>query len=219
LWAFLIGLIYGWTSCTLVCLPFISLYIVGSEKGTLRGFKTTMMFNLGRLITYALLGFAAGLLGSFFLRGLDYRLFGTILFSLFIILIGLRIIWRKKGESNCSANNPLHRIRNGIPNNWGLKPFLLGLFIALVPCAGLIAVLSLSAFSLSPITGVLAAVIFGVGSSLSPLLVVGAGAGWFARKVHSKAPNLKTYVQGASGILLILIAMVLIFNEVYRLMI
>lgn len=206
----LIGMIYGWTSCTVICLPFISFYIIGSEKGVMRGIRTTMIFNIGRIFAYSVLGMIVGFIGQAVIGNTLYNLYGTLAFSFIIIMIGMSI-FLKRDKKNCSNTLTKHpKLLKRLPENRDLKALVLGLFISLIPCAGLVSVLSLSAISFSPINGALAGLLFGIGSSLSPLILIGAGAGWFSKKINSQAPSMKNVVRKTSGVLLFIIGIYMI---------
>ena len=208
--SFLLGILYGWTSCTLVCIPFVSLYIIGSDKGVWNGLRATLIFNIGRIATYTVLGLIVGFLGEQIIGRFIDKVYGNILFSYVLVIIGVTIMFTRD-EQACGKRPKKYWFLDRLPQNPYLKAFVLGLFIAFVPCAGLLSVLSISAVSLSPLTGALAALLFGIGSSLSPLFFVGAGAGWFAQKVHLNSPNLRIWVRRVSGALLVIIGFVMFF--------
>ncbi len=212
-WAFVLGLLYGWSSCTLTCAPLISSYIIATDKGIRRGFYLTLIFNLGRIGVLVLMGFFAGLLGQAFLVTSEYRIYGIMVFCIGTILIGLWTLLKRPGSGRCSVEpgerKIIHRL---LPKNFDLRVFLLGALITLFPCGGLVLVLTLSALSLSPLSGALAAFMFGIGSVLSPLLLIGGVAGWFAKKIDRNAPNLRIWVQRAAGILLIIIGLGILIN-------
>ena len=121
--SFLIGLIYGWTSCSLICMPYISLYIIGSAKKIGKGLKLTMLFNGGRILTYAFLGLSAGLLGSFFLKSGNFRILGSLLLSLAVILIGLSTIIGRKRKA-CESGK-MYKYARDITHNDDMKAVLM----------------------------------------------------------------------------------------------
>ena len=55
------GFFYGTVFCTSACLPYVSSYIAGVGGGFRKGLTTTLIFNSGRVLAYALLGAAIGL--------------------------------------------------------------------------------------------------------------------------------------------------------------
>lgn len=209
IFAFGIGIFYGWTSCTFICLPFLSLYIIGTDKGIARGLRTTMIFNAGRVLSYTVLGLLVGLIGQGII-GSTNQIVTSIAFSVVVVSIGLMMMFIEERRS-CEAGHKRIDFLKRLPDNNALKAIILGISIALIPCAGLLTVFALSAVSFHPLTGALAGFLFGLGSMLSPLLAIGAGAGWFASKVQMNSPNLRIWVKRISGGLLVFIGMVMFF--------
>lgn len=82
---------------------------------------------------------------------------------------------------------------------------LAGGVLATVPCPPLLGVLSLGLSSPSAWQGALLLALFGLGSTLSPLLVLCAGAGWFGRRLHLAAPSYRPLFRRTAGVVLLLL--------------
>ncbi|HRN70567.1 MAG TPA: sulfite exporter TauE/SafE family protein [Candidatus Woesebacteria bacterium] len=94
------------------------------------------MFNIGRLISYALLGGLLGLVGSFFTVSLQQTAILVILVSLFMLVIGLQMLgvsWAKKIQFTIPKF-----ISKYISNEQNFQgkymPFLTGALTFFIPC-------------------------------------------------------------------------------------
>jgi thiol:disulfide interchange protein DsbD len=211
--AFLLGLVYGATYCTLVCSPFIASYIVGSDRGTSRGIWLSFIFNGGRILTYGLLGLGVGLMGAAFLEKGDYARVGALAFGLSVAAIGIWITVRRQSRSracSCADDASLtQRIRHRFNPQEGeggeMSAGLMGLLIGLVPCPPLIAILVVSATMGSASLGLVLALLFGIGTSISPIIVIAGAAGWFTDRVAKEAPLMTSGLRRVAGLLLIIL--------------
>jgi sulfite exporter TauE/SafE len=211
--AFFIGVIYGATFCTLTCSPIIASYIIGSDRGTRRGILLSCIFNGGRVATYGLLGLAVGLAGGAFLVEGVYALWGAIFFGIALAFIGVWIaIRRRPGELGCACAKEAswvdriwHRVEPREGDGGELSAVGMGLLIGLVPCPPLIALLVFAAAMGSASTGLVLGLLFGLGTLVSPIIVIAAAAGWFSDRVAKEAPAMRFGVRRVAGALLVLL--------------
>ena len=96
--SFVTGLIYGFTSCSLLCVPYIVTYVSGVGKGFRGSTIVTLDFSLGRIAAYSLLG---GVVGAFkgFLNDPVYQKYTFVVFSMVLILVGINILLRKNAST------------------------------------------------------------------------------------------------------------------------
>ncbi|MFC1512430.1 sulfite exporter TauE/SafE family protein [bacterium] len=177
---FLTGLALGWGPCIVSCGVMLP-YITGTKRGWWQGFRTMLIFSLGRLGAYIFLGGVAGFSGAlisslFYITKTKYylQLYGGI----FIFLLGLIIfISGVKDSRVCSF---IHKWDQG-------NVFIAGLFVGLVPCAPLLAVLTYLILNTSNyMIGSLGGAVFGIGTILSPLLILGGTAGFIMKFIESE---------------------------------
>lgn len=64
--AFAVGLLYGLVFCTSSCLPYIASYIAGIGADFRKGVIVTLIYNIGRVTAYALIGGLIGVLSGVF---------------------------------------------------------------------------------------------------------------------------------------------------------
>jgi sulfite exporter TauE/SafE len=211
--ALFLGLIYGATYCTLTCSPIIASYIIGSDRGSRRGIWLSVIFNSGRVVTYGLLGLAVGLAGGAFLVESVFALWGAILFGASLAIIGLWIAFRRRpGDLGCSCAKEAswidriwHRIEPREGDGGEMSAVGMGLLIGLVPCPPLIALLVFSAAVGSAGTGLVLGLLFGVGTVISPIIVIAGAAGWFSDRIAKEAPVMRFGIRRFAGLMLVVL--------------
>lgn len=220
--ALLLGVVYGATFCTLTCSPFIASYIIGTDRGTRRGVWLSVIFNSGRVATYGALGLLVGMAGGAFLVEGVYARWGALAFGLAVAVIGLWIALRRRPSAAGCVCGPeasfIHRLRHRLEPREGdggeLSAASMGLLIGLVPCPPLVALLVFSAAVGSAAMGLLLGVLFGIGTVLSPIIIVAAAAGWFSDRLAREAPLVTPAVRRAGGLLLVLLGVWTVYNAV-----
>lgn len=159
---FLAALVYGTPHCAAMCGGFVAFYAGKSDNRWI----SHLAYNLGRLVTYLLLGAAAGLLG----KSLDRA--GMLLgFQRATALVtgGLLLVWGLQGLLGRSAHSGLaNRIIRAVTSltsllhkralsanasPWVLNAFLLGLLSTFLPCGFLYTFTALAAAEASPLGG------------------------------------------------------------------
>jgi len=223
---FTIGLIYGLTYCSFICLPYLGTYIMATQEGFKKGLRSTLIFISARIITYTSLGGVCGYLGRTALEKIDPKqtlfTFGSV-----IIVIGLLVFFNPREycptsnrvRGNCSSieNNP---IKEGYPGNRAITErikfwpynsdihlFTMGVGISLIPCGPLSAILLYSAANHSILGGGGIALSFGLGTSISPILIMSGLAGWLSKRIAEEIPQHKRLLQRICGMILILLGM------------
>ncbi len=204
--SFAIGLIYGLGVCTASCLPVVAGYIAGIGAGFRKGVKVTLIFNSGRVLAYALIGLLIGLLsGLITLVEPDvlspFQIYSSIIFGAITIAIGAWMLLKARKPNKCSikgANMP----PSGKMKRYGFDfgAFTLGLSRGLIICPPLVSLLLLYALPFSSPTGTMTlAILFGLGTTISPLLVLGGVTGW----LFNKAPLFRKWISVAGAAVLI----------------
>ena len=187
---FFLGLTNGLTVCGWSCLPYIGPYIMGYRRGFGSGIQSVLLFSLGKIVSYACLGALAGYLGSV-VSG--YSGFAPTIAALVIVWLGCSMFFRSKGE--CGGRN----------NKEVKQPHLiiLGLIAGLMPCLPLSGVLLYAASGNSVINGCWTAVLFGLGTTISPLIFIGGAMGWLSAGISRKIPRYSGLFQKICGLMLV----------------
>ena len=205
--AMFLGLVFGMSSCTLACLPYLGPVFMALGGGVRGSWRIILPFSLGRLCSYAVLAAMAGLSGQFFddnMAGLKLRWpMGAA-----AIILGVVMLFRRSnrgGCNQCSRDIPLRQdmrtrsMETMIPG--GL--FLLGTAMALSPCAPLASVLFSAAVCASGWHGLWLGLGFGFGAIVIPTIFYGIGFAWFGRRLSERLGNSHRYIVRLSAALLI----------------
>jgi thiol:disulfide interchange protein DsbD len=208
-YALAVGLLYGTVFCTSTCLPYIASYIAGIGAGFRKGVLATLIYNMGRVTGYALIGGLVGIFSGVFRFVVSESSFSVIQqyssygFGIITILIGASILLKSRAASpdcNPECNKTLELKKSG--KRFDLHAFSLGFTRGLVVCPYLVALLLLYSVPFAaPIDSFVLAVLFGLGTAISPMLLLGGVTGWLL----NKAPLFRKWISilGA-GMLIIL---------------
>ena len=202
-----IGLLYGLVYCTPTCLPYIASYIAGVGADFRRGTMVTLIFNFGRITSYALIGGLVGILSGTFSVVVDtfslstFQQYSSFVFAILTILIGIVIFFKSRAiMHNCPPvrNNNLGLCKLRAKLDFGA--FLLGLSRGLIVCPPLAILLLYSIPFGTPVDSFLLAVLFGLGTAISPMLLLGGVSGWLL----NKAPLFRKWIALAGALMLII---------------
>ena len=215
--SFTVGLLYGLVFCTSACLPYIASYIAGIGAGFRKGVIVTLIYNSGRITAYALIG---GLVGAF--SGV-FRLFvseatmspfqeySSYAFSIVTIAIGVSIILKNRSPSSCECkvegNENLEVKKHA---RFDVRAFSLGLTRGLIICPPLVMLLLYSVPFAAPFDTFAVAVLFGLGTAVSPLLLLGGVTGWLL----NKAPLFRKWISTVGAAILILLGAGTLINTI-----
>ena len=204
-----LGLLYGLTFCTSACLPYILSYIAGIGAGFRKGVIVTTIYNSGRILAYAIIGTAAGLLSAMISEEvfLSYQNYSSVAFAAVIVVIGVTILMKKSAACNCATkqHDPLGVSK--LTQRFDIRAFFMGFTRGLILCPPLIAVI-LYAVTFSQLDCTILAVLFGVGTALSPLMFLGGATGWLL----NKAPLFRKWLSRIGGTVLVFLGAMLLLN-------
>lgn len=206
--AFVGGIIYGLAVCTAACIPYLASYIAGIGAGFRKGVAVTMIFNSGRIVAYAIIGALVGLFSGLFRLALSnvaispLQIYSSIAFSIVTMVIAGSIFLKLRKPCDCPEGSKV-TVAGGKKGRFGFDfgAFTLGLSRGLVLCPPLVALLIYSLPFSTPVGTVSLAVLFGLGTALSPMLLLGGVTGWLL----TKAPLLRRWLAiGGATVLMIL---------------
>lgn len=167
---FLVGFTGGFGHCIGMCHPFV-LYVsgrfVGDKTGYSNLFVPHLKYNIGRTVTYALMGAAAGFFGGIVnIAGNleNIQKISAVIAGIFLIVYGLLSIVGynilNKLENKVAAEGAMNFIKKFQPKG----AFATGLILGLLPCGLLYSVLIGSTSSGSAFSGMIAMTMFGIGT-------------------------------------------------------
>ncbi|MCW4025238.1 MAG: sulfite exporter TauE/SafE family protein [Candidatus Bathyarchaeota archaeon] len=216
---FVFGFIYGISACTASCLPYIASYIAGIGAGFKKGVQVTLIFNSGRLVSYALIGALVGAVSGLIKYFTDaaisesaaFSVYSSIFFGIVTIIIGAQILIKtRRGSHDCGIKDAVALSDSkGLRGRFDVKAFTLGLTRGLIICPPLILILGYSATFTAPLSSLTMAVLFGLGTAISPFIILAGGlTGWLL----NKAPLFRRYISIAGALLLIVLGVGTIIN-------
>ena len=202
--ALAVGVLYGLVFCTSSCLPYLASYIAGVGADFRKGVIVTLIYNAGRVTAYALIGGLLGLLSGVFR-------FAVTESSLAVLVIGVTILLKSQTKpQSCTPENnqPLPAKKTG---RFDLRAFSLGLSRGLIVCPPLALLLLYSVPFGAPVDSFFVALLFGLGTSLSPMLLLGGVTGWLL----NKAPLFRKWLSIAGGGTLVALGVLAIANSAF----
>jgi thiol:disulfide interchange protein DsbD len=216
--AFAVGLLYGAVFCTSTCLPYIASYIAGIGAGFRKGVIATFIYNMGRVTAYALIGGAIGIFSGVFRFMVSessissFQQYASYGFGIVTTLIGISILLKSRSiphdcNSECTKNVGLKERGR----RFDVRAFFLGFSRGLIICPPLALLLLYSVTLVAPTDSFVVAVLFGLGTALSPMLLLGGVTGWLL----NKAPLFRKWIARVGGGMLIVLGVAAIANTIF----
>lgn len=197
--ALILGLSFGSGPCNIACLPYLGPVLMadGERKGF--AWRTLLPFSAGRLVGYALLGLLAGYAGLFVQQWIAAPWVRWLLGGA-TVLAGVAILLRRRnGNHSCSSSSRQSEITVSAPATKAAKPllpgslFLMGMGMALNPCAPLTTVILAAATTASAVAGFSLGLGFGIGAIVIPTLIFAFGVAHFSQQIRE---HLKQWRRG-----------------------
>lgn len=186
---FVFGLLAGFSSCAALVggiilslsKQWVSLYAPNASTG--QKLQPTWMFNVGRLVSYALFGALLGTLGSVFRPSQTLTTLLTIAISIFMVILGLQMLGVRKLE-NFQLKLPkflTHRVADETKFRGKYMPFIMGALTFFLPCGFTITAQSLALLSGNAFRGGLMMFFFALGT-MPALMAIGYSSVAFTKK-------------------------------------
>lgn len=162
-----------------------------------------ILFNLGRLVSYALIGFLLGSLGNVFQISISFSALITIFVSILMVILSLQMLgveWANKFQPKL----PKILTRNlADQRNFSgrLMPALMGAGTVLLPCGFTITTQGIALLSGDPVRGALIMLAFALGTA-PILLFIGMSSLMF-----NKRPHITRFFSQVAGLLIILFSL------------
>jgi len=208
---FVLGLSFGWGPCLASCGPLLLAYLAGTSKGVSKSVGGYLLFSFSRVFVYLCLGLAVFVAGKFFLERYGYAFrFIASGAGVFIILIGMLMLLGK--EVKCF---PCGFLRRHLLERDKKSVICLGVFSGLMPCAPLIAAFTYAGLSAGSIRENLVYTFsFGLGTVLSPLLILAALAGLIPDIVNRLKGNYARAFNIVCGLIMVALGVQLIGRNI-----
>ena len=167
---FLLGLSFGFGPCLASCGPILIPYVAANKKTAIKSLGVYILFSSGRIFVYLVLSVLVFFLGKFLTEKYlsDVSRYVLLLGGIFIIIIGLLTALGARLEYKSCWFLKRHLLEKDKKST-----FTLGLIIGLLPCAPLLVLFSYIALvSRSWYSSLLYSFVFGLGTFISPLLIL-----------------------------------------------
>lgn len=212
-----IGFSFGFAGpCFLFCTPVLITYLLGRRERWQEALRDIVIFLVGRLLAYILLGALAGASGAILRRFINpsAAVFISPLSGAVSIILGVFVLIYKEPVTCACASGQARKIYG-----YG-SLFTLGFILGVSPCAPLTALLlEIALMSKSVLEGAAYTFFFGLGTLLSGVIVVGALAGIIGgiakRLVKSKAAT-SSFRIACAGLLILLGTWLVFTSTLFR---
>ena len=216
--ALAVGILYGLVFCTSSCLPYIASYIAGIGADFHKGVTITLVYNIGRVTAYALIGGLIGIFSGVFRLVVNesslaaFQQYSSYAFGIVTMVIGMTILLKSKTKSQvcnteCTKNHEVTKTGG----RFDLRAFSLGFSRGLIVCPPLALLLLYSVPFATPIDSFAVAVLFGLGTSISPMLLLGGVTGWLL----NKAPLFRKWLSIAGGGMLVVLGVLTLVSTIF----
>ncbi len=142
-----------------------------------------------------------------------FQIYSSLAFGLVTIIIGVMLMFQaKKTSCNCNATDA--KVAAGRIRRFGVDfgAFSLGFTRGLIVCPPLILLTYHSLTLVDPAGSVAIAVLFGLGTTISPILILGGVTGWLL----NKAPLFRKWISIAGGVILIVLGTVSVYSSIIQ---
>jgi len=206
---FLLGLLAGVSSCAALVGGLILsmskqwLELYAEKESTFEKLQPHLMFNVGRLVSYAILGGIIGAIGSKFQISLTFTSILIITVSVMMLFLALQMLG-VKAFRKFQFTMPkfiTRRIADETKFQGKYMPFVMGALTFFLPCGFTITAQGLALISGGTIQGALIMLFFALGT-LPALLTIGLSAVKFSQKPHLANKFLKV-----AGVLVLFFAL------------
>ena len=199
---FVTGVAISWGACFLFCAPAVFPFIIGTQKNWFGGLKVALTFSVARILPYVILSVASAGIGQYLVSRFyqtQSSLFIHIATGSFVFILGIIVLLGKTGHVHfCSG------LIKKMGSEKGIWPMIaLGLLVGFAPCAPLFAVLTYIAFNAQNlIHGALLGLVFGIGTLISPLVLIAPLMGNITELMQKK-PWMQIVISRLSGVMLL----------------
>lgn len=210
---FLMGFSFGVGPCLASCGPLFISYLAGTKKNLTTALSAYFLFSLARIFVYLILGILIFWLGKFILEFWLNR-FSKYLFTLggiFIVVLG--ILTAVGTSSQHWLGGSCQFLQKKLLAKDKKSIILLGLIIGILPCGPLLALLGyVGLVAKNWVEVITYCLFFGLGTILSPLLILSALAGLIPRILVGLKESYYKFFSVICGLVIIFLGLQLILR-------
>jgi sulfite exporter TauE/SafE len=205
-----LGFAYGMGPCLISCMPFLGPVFLASDGGIKKSWKIILPLSLGRLTAYSAFGATVGMAGHYVKDSITIDSV-RIVVGCAVLMMGLALLLRKSDKvcaSTAAQGVPLHRMDKKRNSPQMLMPgglFLMGIGMALSPCAPLGLVLFSASMTGSASGGLLLGLSFGLGAIVIPAIAYGVGMAYMGARLREQLQDWRPRIERVSALLLVVV--------------
>lgn len=175
--------------CAGMCGP-IAIALPLKNNNWLSRIISTLLYNLGRTVTYALLGLLFGLIGKGFQMAGFQQIVSIVTGVIMILSVVFPLIFRNKIQNRSFTF--INLIKNSLSNKFSVSTYLslfsIGILNGLLPCGLVYTAVALAVTTNDSISGMLAMIAFGLATSpmLIAISIIGNSLGIATRRFFTK---------------------------------
>ncbi len=195
------------------CGPILLTYIAGTKKNITLALISYVLFSSGRILVYLVLSLVIFFIGALSVEriSLNYSWMVYIIGGGFIVLIGLLMVSGKRIKYPRFLNS----LAQGLLEKDKKSACLLGLIIGLLPCAPVLAVFSYIALAAKSVhENLVYSLSFGIGTSLSPLVLLVVVSGALSGFIRKKEEVYRRVFSLVCGLIIIFLGLQLILRGI-----
>jgi sulfite exporter TauE/SafE len=212
---FFMGVSFGFGPCLASCGPLLISYTAGTKKNFWQSIGTYLLFSSGRVAVYVILGLLVFLLGQFiaqtWLASLPLYRYIFIIAGAFIIFLGIFTAFGRHLEFKyCQV------LEKNLLQQYHKSALILGLITGILPCAPLLALLGYVALvSKTWPQAFIYCLSFGLGTFLSPLLMISILSGLIPRFLEGQKAIYYRVISVVCGLIMVFLGINLILRAGY----
>ncbi|MGR3808996.1 sulfite exporter TauE/SafE family protein [Jiulongibacter sp. NS-SX5] len=180
--AFIMGLV-GSLHCAGMCGP-LTFLLPSDKTNQLRFISGRLLYNLGRIFTYALLGLVIGLIGQKSTLFVSRNVLSIILGSIILVAVQIPTKWVNDHKLYQITSRFVSKIKSGFKQNFKTNYYsgqlVFGVLNGLLPCGLVYAALAGAFIQLDILKGATYMAAFGAGT-LPMMLSIALGSGWLKK--------------------------------------
>ncbi|MCF7873166.1 MAG: sulfite exporter TauE/SafE family protein [Candidatus Omnitrophica bacterium] len=201
---FISGIILGSGPCLSFCAPLLTGYSVIYNRDIKNSSLSYLIFSICKIISYMILAVVWVKIINLFSFSLlsKYSLFIYKILAIFIILIGIATLFYKKDNPN--------RICQIIHKKNIKNIAIMGFLVGFSPCLPLFGILNyIAIISNNPAQTAIYSIIFGIGTTISPLLLIIVFTAKIS-EIFSKNKKINKIIKIIGGLTLIILGLIVI---------
>ena len=203
-----VGLLTGFSHCVGMCGPLVGAFTMRRRSAMHEVSTPLVLYQLGRVMTYALLGATAGSVGALAIESIrDWQGVLSITLGFFVVMLGLSLLGLLPLQRWLARVVPARLVSRWVQNRMRshhpAAPLALGIANGLLPCGPVYTMALLAALSGGPLQGASLMFIFGLGT-LPAMLGLGFSSAMLSIRLRTQLHRIAALVAMGVGLQLAL---------------